>query len=76
MPLVPAELELGKVLSKMLVGDVDMSATNGALQQRPEAFDALNMMDAFHILFRRMGHGAVSVPKPRQLGIGTSIRPC
>lgn len=70
VPQIPTELELAEVLSKMLTRDMHMGATDRSLQQRPESFDAVGMMDSVHPFFARMVDRAVLVAEPRKFGIG------
>lgn len=54
----------------MVTADVHVRATDRALHDRPETFDALNMMNAVDPFVGRMVDRAMRVAVPRQLGVG------
>ena len=70
---IVAELELAKVLRKMLPTNVNMSAPDRSLDLRPEPFDGIGMMDTVYPLIRGMVDGAMVVTKPRNLGVGRKL---
>src|SRR5437667_2446336 len=71
--LVPAELEFAEVLSEMLPRYMSMSAANAALQQRPEALCAVDVVNAINPLLCTVINRAVRVAMPRKLGIGAQF---
>ncbi len=70
MSQVPAELELGEVLSEMSARDMHVGSTDRTFQDRPKTFDALNVMNAAYPFFASVVDRAVLVTEPRKLRIG------
>ena len=66
---VPAVLELAEVLRKVFPTDMNMGASDRALEHRPEAFDGIGVMDAINPLIGGMIDGAVRIAFPCQLAV-------
>jgi hypothetical protein len=58
---VAAVAKFADVFPRVLRRNVNVSALDGALEQRPVAFQPVHVMDAPNVLFRRMIDGAVVV---------------
>ena len=61
MPHVAAIAKFAHVFPSVLARNVNVRALYGALKQRPVTFQAVHMMDAAHVFFRRMIDRAVIV---------------
>src|SRR5271165_895082 len=73
MTMVPAKLELAKVLRKMAAGHMNVCAFDGAFKQAPEALNRVRVVPAPYPFVLSMVHGAVLVAAPHKPGIGSQF---